>query len=288
MYTDFSKASASENLLMHKEGGQTHITNDAETVRKLLKRESVLKEMQERMAKVEDICKELKEGNNELKEGNTELKKRNEGLEGLYKEIKDSNKELKDSNKELKHGLETLKERNEGLKGLYKEIKDSNKELEKRLRVHDEQAQLRAFIEMDLCCLNIRKSLLAFPNGRFKSMNGGLKIDPVTREERNINTHALLLFPCLGICSMESADSRHSTLFEAYFGVSAREAESWSTHEFEDIEVSQLLQKHSLLITNGVAQEFLEPFKSGFSISQDETSSSETSQARVLAPLVSS
>ena len=60
---------------------------------------------------------------------------------------------------------------------------------------------------------------------------------------------------------MESAKSRHSALFEAYFGVSAKEAESWSTHEFEDIEVSQLLQKHSLLITNGVAQEFLEPFK---------------------------
>jgi DNA repair ATPase RecN len=114
MYTDFSKASASENLLMHKEGGQTHITNDAETVRKLLKRESILEEMQERMAKVEDICKELKEGNDELKEGNTELK----------------------------YGLETLKERNEGLKGLYKEIKDSNKELEKRLRVHDEQARI--------------------------------------------------------------------------------------------------------------------------------------------------
>jgi hypothetical protein len=159
MYTDFSKASASENLLMHKEGGQTHITNDAETVRKLLKRESILKEMQERMAKVEGLCKE---------------------------------------------------------------IKDSNKELEKRLRVHDGQAQLRAFIEMDLRCLNIRKSLLAFPNSRFKSTNGGPKIDPVTREERNINTHALLLFP------------------------------------------------------------------SGFSTSQDETSSSETSQARVLAPLVSS
>ena len=119
-------------------------------------------------------------------DSNEELMDSNQGLKEGYEE-------LKESNKELKHGQETLKKSNEGLKGLNKEIKESNKELEKRLRVHDEQAQLRALIEMDLRCNNIRKSLLAFPNGRFKSTNGGPKIDPVTREERNINTHALLL-----------------------------------------------------------------------------------------------
>ena len=116
---------------------------------------------------------------------------------------------------------------------------------------------------MDLRCNTIRKSLLAFPDGRFKSTNGGPKIDPVTREERNINTHALLLSPCLGVCSMGAAEPRHSNLFEAYFGISVEEAESWSMHKrgFEDIEVHQLFQKHSLLITNGVARDSLEPFK---------------------------
>ena len=114
---------------------------------------------------------------------------------------------------------------------------------------------------MDLRCNNIRKSLLAFPNARFKSTNGDPKIDPVTREERNINTHALLLSPCLGVCSMGAAEPRHSNLFEAYFGISVKEAESWSMPEFEDIKVHQIFQKHSLLITNGVARDSLEPFK---------------------------
>jgi hypothetical protein len=130
MHTDFSNASAPKNLLMHKEGDQAHITNDAETVRKLLKRESISKEPQERMAKIEVI-----------------------------------GKELKDSNKEPEHDQKVLKESNEGLEGLCKEL-----------------------------------------------------------------------------------SSKHTS-------------ESWSTHEFEDIEVRQLLQKHSLLITNGVARDFLERFK---------------------------
>jgi len=142
------------------------------------------KDLQERMVKVEEICKELKE----------------------------DNKELKKSNEELKHGQETLKV--------------DNKELKNRLRDHDEQARLRALIEMDLRCNNIRKSLLAFPDGRFKSTNGGPKIDPVIQQERNINTHALLLSLCLSVCSMGAAESRHSNLFEAYFGISAEEAES--------------------------------------------------------------
>jgi hypothetical protein len=93
--------------------------------------------------------------------------------------------------------------------------------------------------EMDLRCNNIRNQLLAFPDGRFKSTNGGPKIDPVTREERNINTHALLLSPCLCICSMEVAEPQHLNLFGVYSGISAEEAESWSMHEFEDIEVHQ-------------------------------------------------
>jgi hypothetical protein len=212
MHTDFSKASAFENLVIHTEGDQTHVTNDVETVRKLLKRESDWKNLQERMAK----------------------------LEGSHKELKWSNEELKGSNEELK---------------------ESNDELKKGLRDHNEQARLRALIEMDLRCNNIRKALLAFPNGRFKSTNGGPKIDPATREERNINTHALLLSPCLLVCSMEIAESRHSNLFEAYFGISAEEAKSWSMHKFEDIEIHQVFQKHSLLITNGVARDSLEPFK---------------------------
>jgi hypothetical protein len=49
MQQDFSKTSALKNLLMHTEGDQTHIANDAETVRKLLKRESVSKELQKRL-----------------------------------------------------------------------------------------------------------------------------------------------------------------------------------------------------------------------------------------------
>jgi hypothetical protein len=212
MHTDFSKASAFENLIMHREGNQIHVTNDVETVRELLRRESDSKDLQERMVKVEEICKEPRV----------------------------SHKELKVSHKELKVSIEELKN---------------------RLRDHDEQARLRALIEMDLRCNNIRKSLLALPDGRFESTNGGPKIDPVTREERNINTHALLLSPCLGVCSMGAAESRHSNLFEAYFGISAEEAESWSMHEFEDIDVHQLFQKHSLLITNGVARDSLEPFK---------------------------
>jgi len=216
------------------------ITNDAETVRKLLKRESDSKELQKRMMTVEEICKELKEGNEELKKSNEELKYGQQTLT-------ENNKELKKSNGELKHGQKMLIE--------------SNKELNKRLRDHDEQARLRALIEMDSRCNNIRKSLLAFPGGRFKSTNGGPKINPAIRDERNINTHALLLSPCLDVCSMEAAESRHSNLFEAYFGISAEEAESWSKHEFEDIEVHQLFQKHSLLITNGVARDSLEPFK---------------------------
>jgi hypothetical protein len=40
-----------------------------------------------------------------------------------------------------------------------------------------------------------------------------------------------------------------------------QEAESWSMHEFEDTEVHQLFQKHSLLITNGIARDSLEAFK---------------------------
>jgi hypothetical protein len=38
MHTDFSKASAFENLVMYTEGNQTHVTNDVETVKKLLER----------------------------------------------------------------------------------------------------------------------------------------------------------------------------------------------------------------------------------------------------------
>ena len=87
-------------------------------------------------------------------------------------QIEEICKELKDSNKELEHDQKTLKESNEGLEGLCKELKDSNKDLERRLRDHDEQARLRALIEMDSRCNNIRKSLLAFPGGRFKSTNG--------------------------------------------------------------------------------------------------------------------
>jgi hypothetical protein len=172
MHTDFSKASAAKNLLIHKEGDQTHITNDAKTVRKLLKRESFSKELQERMVKIEER---------------------------------------------------------------FEELGKSHEQLKKRVGPLEEQAQLRALIEMDLRCNNIRKSLLAFPNARFKSTNGGPKIDPVTREERNINTHALLLPPCLGVCSMGAPEPRHSNLFEAYFGISVKEAESWSMPEFEDI-----------------------------------------------------
>ena len=40
MHTDFNKASAFENLVMYTEGNQTHVTNDVEAVKKLLKRES--------------------------------------------------------------------------------------------------------------------------------------------------------------------------------------------------------------------------------------------------------
>ena len=240
MHTDFSKASASKNLVMYTEGNQTHVTNDVETVKKLLKRESDSKDLQERMGKVEEICKELKVDNKELKKSNEELKHGQEMLKADNKVLKADNKELKADNKELKV---------------------DNKDLKNRLRDHDEQAQLRALVEMDLRCNNIRQSLLAFPDGRFKSMNGGPKINPETRQERNINTHALLLSPCLSVCSMEAAEPRHSNLFEAYFGISAEEAESWSTHEFEDIEVRQVFQKHSLLITNGVARHSLEPFK---------------------------
>jgi myosin heavy subunit len=220
------------------------------------------------MVKVEEICKELKGDNKELKEDNKELKKSNEELKHGQETLKVDNKELKKSNEELKHGQETLKVDNKELKKSNEELKHGqetlkvdNKELKNRLRDHDEQAQLRALVEMDLRCNNIRKSLLAFPDGRFKSMNGGPKINPETRQERNINTHALLLSPCLSVCSMEAAEPRHSNLFEAYFGISAEEAESWSTHEFEDIEVRQVFQKHSLLITNGVARHSLEPFK---------------------------
>ena len=213
MHTDFSKASAFENLIMHREGNQIYVTNDVETVRELLRRESDSKDLQERMVKVEEICKEPRV----------------------------SHKELKVSHKELKVSIEELKN---------------------RLRDHDEQARLRALIEIDLRCNHIRTSLLAFPNGRFKSTNGSPKIDPVTPEERNINTHALLLSPCLLACLMgTTTESRHSNLFQAYFGVSAEEAKSWSMHEFEDIEVRQVFQKHSLLITNGVARDSLEPFK---------------------------
>jgi len=49
MHTDVSKASAFENLVMHTEGNQTHATNDVETVRELLKRESDSKDLQEGM-----------------------------------------------------------------------------------------------------------------------------------------------------------------------------------------------------------------------------------------------
>jgi len=45
MYTDISKASAPENLLMHTEGGRIYIINDVETVRKQLKRDSALEEL---------------------------------------------------------------------------------------------------------------------------------------------------------------------------------------------------------------------------------------------------
>jgi hypothetical protein len=85
-------------------------------------------------------------------------------------------------------------------------------------------------------------------------------IDHVAREERNVNTHALLLSPCLDVYSVGAAESRHSNLFEAYFGISAEEAESWSRHEFDDIDLHKLFQKHSLLATNGVARDFLQPF----------------------------
>src|SRR2546423_12081516 len=76
-----SKASALENLFMHTEGDQTHITNDAETIRKLLKRESVSKELQKERVKLEEICKELKESNKELEDGQKTLKKSSKELE---------------------------------------------------------------------------------------------------------------------------------------------------------------------------------------------------------------
>jgi hypothetical protein len=130
-----------------------------------------------------------------------------------------------------------------------------------RLDYHDKEARLRALIEMDVCCTSIRKSLLAFPDGRFKPTNGPPMIDPATREQRNLNTHVLSLIPCLSVCSMKAAESRHLDLFEAYFGISAKEAKSWSTHSLEDVELDQLFQKHSLLVTTGVARRSLEPFK---------------------------
>jgi hypothetical protein len=105
--------------------------------------------------------------------------------------------------------LNEVQERLAKLEESHKKREESQKTLERRLRDHDEQARLRALIEMDLRCNNIRESLLAFPDGRFKSTNGGAMIDPVTQEERNINTHALLLSPCLHVCSMEAAESRH-------------------------------------------------------------------------------
>jgi predicted RNase H-like nuclease (RuvC/YqgF family) len=104
------------------------------------------------MVKVEEIRKELKGDNKELKEDNKELKKSNEELKHGQETLKVDNKELKKSNEELKHGQETLKV--------------DNKELKNRLRDHDEQARLRALIEMDLRCNNIRKSLLILNRGR--------------------------------------------------------------------------------------------------------------------------
>jgi hypothetical protein len=72
-----------------------------------------------------------------------------------------------------------------------------------------------------------------------------------------MNTHALLLSPCLGVCPMEAAESRHSNLFEAYF---KRRNPSLCMNS-RDTEVHRLFQKHSLLITNGIARDSFEAFK---------------------------
>jgi tetratricopeptide (TPR) repeat protein len=282
MQTDFRKASELKNLLMHTEGDQTHITNDVETVRKLLKRESVLKEVQERLAKLEESHKKLGENHEKLGESHKKLGESHEKLgeshEKLgesYEKLEESHEKLGENHEKLGESYEKLEESHEKLgesheklgeshkklRESHKKLGESHEKLTKRARDHEEQARLRALIEMDLRCNNIRKSLLAFPDGRFKSKNGGQMIDPETREERNINTHALLLSPCLHVCSMEAAESRHSNLFEVYFGISAEEAKSWSIHEFEDINLHQLFQKHSLLVTNGVARDSLKPFK---------------------------
>jgi hypothetical protein len=112
-----------------------------------------------------------------------------------------------------------------------------------------------------LRCNNIRESLLAFLDDRFKSTNGGPKVDPGNPRGTQHQHSRLIALSVPGRLFDGTAESRHSNLFEAYFGISAKEAESWSMHEFEDIETHQLFQKHSLLITNGVARDSLEAFK---------------------------
>jgi hypothetical protein len=57
MRTDISEASAPENLLMHTEGGRIYITNDVETVRKQLKKDSAAGEGDEARREPEDAQK---------------------------------------------------------------------------------------------------------------------------------------------------------------------------------------------------------------------------------------